>query len=230
MLGDMTDPHLPILILSGAGLPPWIWDEVRKRIIADSVVAPRPAGHADAPLSAYVDAAIEAAPAGRFAVVAHSSGGVVGSEVARLLADRVESFIAISAVIPVGHASFVTAMPAPRRWVRAAGIRLGGTRPPTSALRLGLSGGLSDEMATRIVDEFVPESKGLYLDSTGDRAWPGHRGYLVTTQDRQIPPALQRRFAQRLDGAWSEEVLTGHLPMLQDPHATATKIDDFLSA
>lgn len=226
----MTDAHLPILFLSGAGLQPWIWDEVRRLVPAESVVAPRPAGHSDAPLSAYVDAAVLAAPPGKFAVVAHSSGGVVGSEVVRLVPERAVWLLAISAVIPADRQSFVSAMPAPNRWVLAFGLRVGGTGPPAAALRRGLAGGLAVDAADRLVDEFEPESRRLYLDRTQEHRMTGRRGFLFTTEDRQIPLNLQRRFAQRLGGEWSKEIATGHVPMLQDPHTTASSIEEFLSS
>lgn len=229
MMCDMTDPRHPILFLSGAGLAPWIWDEVRDQLTADSGVAQRPPGHSDASLLAYAEAALEAAPPGDFAVVAHSSGGVVGAEVARLAPSRVTAFLAISAVIPAAGGSFVSAMPAPNRWVLATATRLAGTRPPAKAIRRGLGDGLGDEVTERIVTEFEPESVGLYLDRTGDHVWAGRRGFLLTTQDKELSPGLQRRFARQLGADWVEEVATGHLPMLQDPKATADAIDRFLA-
>lgn len=225
----MTDTHSPILFLSGAGLPAWIWDEVRSRLGAESAVAPRPSGHSDAPLSAYVDAAVDATPPGRFAIVAHSSGGVVGAEVARLLGERVSSFLAISAVIPTGTDSFVSAMPAPNRWVLPTVMRLAGTRPPARAIRRGLGRGLHIDDVERIVTEFVPESRGLYMDKTGQHEWSGRRGFLLTTEDKELPLGSQRRFVQRLGAQWTREITTGHLPMLQDPEATASAIGEFVT-
>lgn len=226
----MTDAHHPILFLSGAGLSPWIWDDVRQRVSADSVVAPRPTEHSDAPLAAYVEAALEAAPPGRFTIVAHSSGGVVGTEVARLVPERLAAFLAISAVIPAAGGSFVSAMPAPNRWILAAAMRLAGTRPPAKAIRRGLGTGLRGNVVDRVVAEFTPESVGLYADRCGNHVWSGPRGFLFTTQDKEIPLGLQRNFAHRLGGQWSEELATGHLPMLQDPVATAAVVDRFLNA
>lgn len=175
-----------------------------------------------------MEAAIDSAPPGRFTIVAHSSGGVVGAEVARLLEDRVSSFLAIAAVIPTGTDSFVSAMPAPGRWVLPTVLRLAGTRPPAKAIRRGLCGGLRAHDVERIVAEFVPESQGLYTDSTGEHRWSGRRGFLLTTQDEELSLGRQRRFAHRLGAQWSEDIATGHLPMVQDPQATAHAIGEFL--
>ncbi|WP_353953807.1 alpha/beta hydrolase [Knoellia sp. S7-12] len=229
MMFNMTDAH-PILFLSGAGLSPWIWDEVRAEVGSDTAVAPRPPQHSNARLADYVESAVGAAPAGRFALVAHSSGGVIGAEIARLLPERVTAFLGISAVIPAAGGSFVSAMPAPKRWVLAAAMRLAGTRPPANAIRQGLGTGLSDDIVERVVREFTPESVGLYKDEVGEHRWSGRRGFVLTTEDKELPLASQRHFAQRLGAQWSQEMATGHLPMLQNSTATAAAIHGFLTA
>ena len=142
---------------------------------------------------------------------------------------RMTAFLAVSAVVPAPGGSFVSSMPAPNRWILSAAMRLAGTRPPAKALRRGLGTGLGDEVVDRVVAEFTPESPRLYRDRTGDRAWDGRGGFLSTTLDAQMPTALQRRFAEQLGAEWTEEIATGHLPMLQDPPATAAAIDRFLN-
>src|SRR3712207_5167808 len=111
----MTATRSPILFISGAGLAPWVWDDVRAALDVPSAVAGRPATGASASLVDYAQAAIAAAPPGEFTVVAHSVGGVVGAEVARLVPERVAGFLALSAAIPGPLGSFVSAMPRPNR-------------------------------------------------------------------------------------------------------------------
>lgn len=221
----------PILYLSGAGLPAWIWDDVHRALAwpQDVRVAARPRG-AGARLRDYAEAAIGSAPAGRFAVVAHSVGGVVGAEVARLAPDRISAFLAVAAVIPEPAGSFLAATPAPGRWVVGVAMRLAGTRPPASAIRGRLASGIDERTAGRLVTEFIPEAPGLYRDRTAHRSWSGQRGYIHTTQDRQVPMAQQRRCAQRLGGAWEDSLDTGHLPMLEDPKGLAASIARFLDS
>ena len=97
-------------------------------------------------------------------------------------------------------------------------------------MRRGLCAGLRGDVVERIVAEFTPESLNLYQDETGDHVWSGRRGFLLTSHDTELAPGLQRRFAQRLGAQWSKDIPTGHLPMLQDPSATATAIRDFFTA
>ncbi|MFI6265875.1 alpha/beta fold hydrolase [Micromonospora sp. NPDC051006] len=219
------------MFLSGAGLPGWIWDDVRRSLGEgrETRVASRP-GNGRARLRDYAQAAIDSAPTGGFVIVAHSAGGVIGSEVLRLVPERVSAFLAISAVIPRPGGSFISAMPVPNRWLLSAVMRFAGTRPPDSAIRRGLAHGLAEQVADRIIADFTPESPGLYRDGTAHREWSGWRGYLRTSGDRELPIALQRRCAQRLGAAWQYELDAGHLPMLEDHPAVAASITRFLDS
>ena len=225
----MGTTHHSILFLSGAGLPPWIWDDVRHRLDDAHVtqVAPRPAGR-ETGLRDYAAAALDSMPAELFTIVAHSAGGVVGAEVTQLAPERVAGLLGVSAIVPRPGDSFLTAMPAPNRWILSAAMRLAGTRPPDSAIRASLAHGLDAQIADRLVADFTPEPQGYYRDRIGSRPWSGRRGYLATAADRELPPALQRRFSTNLAPSWRREIATGHLPMLESPDALAESIALFL--
>lgn len=225
----MTAPRHSILFLSGAGLPAWVWDEVSDRLgpSYDTQVASRP--EHDAPgLNDYAEAAIGSMPAEQVTVVAHSSGGVVGAEVARLVPGRVGGFLAVSAVVPPPGGSFIGSMPIPNRWILRAVLRFAGTRPPDSAIRKGLAHGLDERTVDRLIADFTPESEGLYRDRIGSQPWIGRRGYTTTTQDRELSPGRQQRFAGQLGATWRSELATGHLPMLEDPAGLAETLAAFL--
>ena len=224
----MTSPH-PILFLSGAGLPAWIWEEVRHRLgDHETQVAPRPGRTAG--LCDYAEAALDSMSAERFTVVAHSAGGVVGAEVVRLAPQRVSGFLAVSAIVPRLGGSFLTAMPVPNRWLLGAAMRVFGTRPPDAALRETLAHGLDEPTTGRLIADFTPEPQAYYRDRTGPHQWGVRRGYVLTTADRELPPALQRRFAARLGDPWRHAVPTGHLPMLEDPAALAASVASFVES
>lgn len=223
--------HHAILFISGAGLPAWIWDDVKQHLggFPQAGVAARPARIGGAGLRDYAAAAVGSAPAGRFAVVAHSSGGVIGAEIARLVPERVSAFLAVTAMIPKPGGSFLSAMPAPNRWVLAAVMQVAGTRPPTGAIRRSLAHGLDEQTTDRIVAEFTPESAGLYRDRTAGHAGGGRCGYVFTRRDRALPMAEQRRSAERLGPEWTDHLDTGHLPMIENPRALAGSIAAYLA-
>lgn len=218
-----------ILLVSGAGLPEWIWDGVRDRLgaVHETRVAPRSDGET-AGIRVYAEAALGSVSAERVTIVAHSAGGVVAAEAAQLAPERVGGLLAVSAIVPVSGGSFLTAMPAPSRWVLGAAMRLAGTRPPDSAIRGALANGLDEQLVARIVADFRPEPQRFYRDRVGSLPWDGSRGYVTTARDRELPPALQERFAARLGGAWRRELATGHLPMLEDSARLAEAITAFV--
>ncbi|MEV6281554.1 alpha/beta hydrolase [Kribbella sp. NPDC051770] len=218
----------PILLVSGAGLASWIWDDVRKELDRPTVVAERPQ-HEGATLRQYAEAALASAPWERFAVVAHSSGGAVAAEMMAVAPERVSALLAVSAVVPKAGGSFVSSMPFPQRAVLGVAMRLAGTRPPDSAIRRGVAGRVDEKTADRIVADFTAESLNLYRDKPRNTGFPAHRGYLTTKQDAELPVGLQHRFAANLGTAWNESLETGHLPMLEAPEALARQIERFLT-
>lgn len=212
----------PLLFLSGAGLPAWVWDDVRRHLPVDSRVADRPRGRAG--LADCAEAARAAAadwPA--YGVVAHSIGAVIAAALVAQDADRVHAVIGVCGIVPRPNASFVASLPRPRRWMMGAVVRVVGTKPPDSMIRSGQCNGLDDATADRIVADFTPESRRLYLDPAPARRWPTEVSYVATTSDAEFPLDLQQGYAAEL-GATPTTLPTGHLPMLQDPDALASLI------
>lgn len=213
-----------ILFLSGAGLPAWIWDDVRGELSGQrTTVAPRPEAGA-AGLQAYAEAALSSVETERFTIVAHSAGGVVASEICRLAPERVDGLLAVSAIIPQPGGSFLSAMPVPNRWILGLVLRFAGTRPPEASIRQSLAHGLAEPVVDRLVADFTPEPLSFYRDRTGGAAWPARREYLSTSADRELPVKLQQQFADRLGTSGTSELATGHLPMLEDPAAVARAV------
>lgn len=211
---------LPVLFVSGAGLPPWIWDDVRRALPVDSRVADRPSS-SEASLGAYADAALAcAAEWDRFVVVAHSVGGVIAGELATRAPQRLSMVVGVAAVVPEAGHSFLASLPFPQRHLVSVIMRLAGTRPPAKEIRDRLCRGVAPEIAERIVAEFRPESQRLYRDRLSADPRPARGSYLLTQQDPEFSGAAQRRFAARLGGA-VQELPTGHLPMLEQPALVA---------
>jgi pimeloyl-ACP methyl ester carboxylesterase len=211
----------PLLFLSGAGLPAWIWDDVRSVVDCPSTVAQYAK---EGSLADCADGVLAAAP-DRFA---HSLGGVVGSQLVAQAPERVEGFLGIAALIPQADQSFLGALPFRTKLMMSLVMRLAGTRPPASALRSGLAGDLSQELADRIVEDFSPESQSLYRDPVPARSFPSARGYLHTANDPGMPLPLQEKFATTLGASWTQTLPTGHLPMLTDPKAVGAALTAFL--
>lgn len=210
---------LPLLFLSGAGLPAWAWDDVRRRLPTESRVAQYPGGRAGlADHAEAASAAVSDWPA--YGLVAHSIGGVVAAALVARDPSRVRAVTAVCAIVPQPGSSFVGALPRPQRWLVGSIVRLLGTKPPDSAIRSGQCHGLDDDVADKVVADFAPESRRLYLDPTPARTWPPAVTYVATAADTDFSLALQHRYAAEL-GAVPTTLPTGHLPMLQDPAGLA---------
>ena len=220
-----------LLLLSGSGLRPWIWDEFVSELPADTGVgvASRPLG-SEASLSSYVEQAIEAAPAERFTIVAHSLGAIVGLAVASAVPERVTGLVVIAGAVPSPPGSFLSAMPLPNRWVLSLMMRIAGTRPPDKVIRKSLAAGLEPSVADRLVNEFEPDSGQVFRTQINRTDLPVHRGYVTTSNDPEMPTKLQQRFIEALDPAWTTTIDTGHLPMLEDPSGLAAAVLDYIES
>jgi pimeloyl-ACP methyl ester carboxylesterase len=223
----MVTPTTPLLLIGGAGLPAWAWDGVREALPAErpTAVAARPDPSGPRTLEDYALAALEAAPWRHFVVVGHSIGGVIGTRIVELAPDRVLGFVGVAAVVPTAGRSFFGALPFPGRHVVSGVTRVLGTRTPAGMLRRGLCRGLDDATADRVVADFAPESQALYRDPVGRVSYPPLRGYLRTDDDRDVPGALQDRYAAQLGTDRVAALPTGHLPMLADPDGTADALE-----
>ncbi|QGU08263.1 Alpha/beta hydrolase family protein [Corynebacterium occultum] len=228
----MSPTRQSILFISGAGLPTWIWDQVRELLSSDnpSAVATRPV-LPQATLRSYARTALANAPAEAFTVVAHSSGGVVAAELLHLAPKRVKGVLEISAVVPHAGNSYLSALPFPNRLVLSALMRFSGTGPPDAVIRKTLAGHLDPETTTRLLADFEPESQHYYRDVVRNFSYPDHLGYVFTTEDREVSPKLQRGFLQNLIRVnYTASLATGHLPMLEDPQGTAQTVRAFFRA
>ncbi|MFD4182691.1 alpha/beta fold hydrolase [Rhodococcus sp. NPDC058514] len=223
-----SEPQTPIVFLSGAGLPAWIWDEVRASLPVDSVVAGYPK-LARATLRDYAEAVLAQAPDGEFTIVAHSIGGVVASEVVAVAPERVGGLLGVAASVPAAGRSFLGALPAPGRQIVGLIMRVAGTRPPEKVIRAGLCSGIGAADVARIVADFEPESQRLYRDRVSARVLPARTGYVMTTRDKEFPVALQGRYADELGAGWRREVAAGHLPMLEDPATLSQILKEFVA-
>lgn len=224
-------PGPPLLFLSGAGLPGWIWDDVRACLPPSwpTAVAAQPVD-ATGSLLAHAQQVLDETVWPGFVVVAHSIGGVVATGLAHLDPQRVQGVLGVAAVVPRPDRSFLGSLPFPRNHVLGALVRLVGTRPPEKAIRTGLTSALEDAVADRVVDGFRPAPRWLYRDRAPQHRFPARRGYLFTDQDRELPPRLQRTYAGELAPTWTGHLPTGHLPMLQDPAGTSRAVQEFCQA
>lgn len=232
---DSSETDVGFLLVHGAGLDVWIWEDLLSLLEAPALPAAFPAREADQSvrddlrLVEYTDAIVERIDeweVPRVILVAHSIGGAVCMEVASRRTDRVAGFVGLSAAIPEPGQSFLSCFPFHRRVVKQAVLRFAGTRPPERVIRRSLCAELTDEQADRVVAGFVPESRYLYTDPV-DGTVPGvRRRYVRTSANESMTPEQQTEMAAALG---TDDVITldtGHLPMLSRPEELASALDE----
>ncbi len=222
----MVMTRTSLLFLSGAGLPDWIWDATRAALPEEGVVASRPAAR-DADVSAYARSALDCAPEGQLTLVAHSAGGVIATEICALAPERVRGVLAVAAVIPKNGHSFTSSMPFPNRIILPVILKFAGTRPPESAIRNTLAAGVDEASLGRLIEDFSPETRTYFTSRVSSELTVPVRGYLRTTDDQELPAALQRVYAARLQPTFTRALSGGHLPMLTQPNQLAAVIAEF---
>lgn len=226
----MQTNSIGIIFISGAGLGSWIWSDVGTILPYPSLVIDfekLKQSSKNITLSDYVREAmkqIKTLQTERFIIVAHSAGGVIGTEVASQLEGRLEGFVAISAALPKKGSSFLSTLPFPQNIITRAILKLAGTKPPESALKAGLCTDLDATRATKIVASFSPESIHLYTDPTTTRVPEVRSAYLLTTKDVEFPSKLQHTMARQLHSPTIVQLSTGHLPMLTQPDTVSAAI------
>ncbi|WKN47994.1 alpha/beta fold hydrolase [Nocardioides sp. Arc9.136] len=203
-------------LLHGAGDGGWAWHLVGRALVSRGhrAVAPDlPTDRADATWHHCVDV-VEAAldrteGLDDLVVVGHSAGGFVVPLVAERLAGRREVRLQV----------FVAGMV---------------PRPGESAAEwfgaVGWTGGvpdLDDDVPPGLAAEAAARERST-SDRLGAAPWPAAAlpavpsRYVVTTRDRFLPPAVQRRVAaERLGITAPDEVATGHCPHLSRPEELA---------
>lgn len=231
-----SDEPSGVVTIHGAGLDTWIWDAVTPSLEGPHLPAAFPARDGDREETAglglreYVDHVcqqIEAWPPAEIVLVAHSIGGVVGKEVAEVLEDRVVGFVGVCATIPEPGGSFLSCYPPHQRLIQRAVMRVAGTSPPDAVIRKSLCNGLSEAQADRIVEQFRPESRKLYVDASTAEISDVPSLYVKTMADNELSLSLQEAMIENLQPDEVATIDAGHVPMLSHPDQLASVLNAF---
>jgi pimeloyl-ACP methyl ester carboxylesterase len=228
--------EMGLVLIPGAGLGGWIWERMTPALELPCLPAEFPGrkGGDDETTGLgledyvrYVRGQVEAMPAERIAIVAHSLGGVIGLRLARDLSARLAGFVGIGAAIPRGGGSFVSSLALPKRALTSVLMRVAGTKPPESVIRRGLASDLSEGDADELVRRFVPESRAVYFERTGVDPPAVARAYVVLTEDREFGVPQQRRMADNLGAGDVRGIASGHMAMISHPDELAGVVNEF---
>lgn len=224
------------ILLHGAGLGSFIWDEVKSglHLPAFSVDFPNrnQGGRVNRQLhfEDYVKQIIqeiEKWEIEKLIIVAHSIGGCVGLKVAEYFESRIAGFVGIGAAIPVNGNSFISCLPYHQRILVPLLLKIVGTKPPKKVIERGLCNDLEDEQTALVVHQFTPESRFLYTEKCKAGIPDTNRFYIRLSLDKEFPLSVQDKMAKNLNAQKVTTLQSGHLSMLSRPEELADVLNGF---
>ncbi|MCC5931364.1 MAG: alpha/beta hydrolase [Cyclobacteriaceae bacterium] len=231
------DNNIGIVLIHGAGLNSSIWVDLIGKINFPCLSIDFPNKKTDerstdkVTFDDYVNAATDQIKhwnKSHFIIVAHSIGACVGLKVASNFKNELKGFVAIGSVIPKSGNSFISSLPFPQKLIMPIILRLLGTKPTKKAIENELCNDLTTEQTFRIVNEYTPESKALYLTKINFSLPDTHRLYIKLKNDNAMPGNLQDKMAVNLNANKIIAIDSGHLPMISQAEQLAEILSDFI--
>ena len=169
-------------------------------------------------------------------VVGHSMGGIIATHGTARCPERVAALIYVAAFLPRDGQSLLdlTRLPEGAGDQVQANIVIEGDPPvavmPDGASRYALYGCCAKDVAAMAIERHRPQPVAPFV--TPVSIPPGaldsiERYYVICTQDRAIPPALQRRMIRENPCAEVVELNTDHTPQLSMTEELAMELHRF---
>lgn len=246
----MREPTL--VLIHGAWAGSWVWDAIRPMLDASGirVVTPDMPGSTAHPaegdqlsLQGCVDHVLQccADVHGPLFLLGHSGGGVIATQAAEAISERVSGVIYVAGMMLPSGLGFAELTAELRRDIpEAAGITpflewsagRDSSRVPLKAARELFLQDLPGEAAFLAAAKFgeQPEGTRAMIPSwTEERFGRLARLYVEALQDRSVIPAAQRRMQALVPGARVVSLDTGHVPQASAPRALADVIFSFIA-
>ncbi len=228
-----------IVLIHGAGLGSFIWDELMPMLDIPVIAVNFPnrnkgdEANAQLTFNDYVQSIIEQikkCEKRKIILVVHSIGGCIGLKLADHLEKNLAGFIAICAILPRNEESFVSGLPFPKNILMPIVLRIFGTKPPKKSIEKELCNDLTHWQTAKIVDNFTPESRLLYTTIIRYTVPAIKKLYIKCTNDNSLTVVRQDEMIKNLNIQSVETIKSGHLPMLSFPKKTAQIIKEFVNS
>jgi len=175
-----------------------------------------------------VVADVEALPAARVVLAAHSLSGILAPGVIFRLPRRVAHVVLVSAAVPMRGTSYLDSLPRSQRVFLRFALRTQkkGLLSPAWATRRTLCNDLDGPTTKLVIDSLTREAPGMYsepIPSEIPESMP--TTYLKLTADHALSPGIQDRMIARLQEPRVEQIDAGHLPMLGHPDQIASMLN-----
>jgi pimeloyl-ACP methyl ester carboxylesterase len=232
------------ILVHGAWHGAWCWEQVEHHLGdlgAASVAVDLPGRSGDLQsvaeltLSSYVDRVVAAidASAEPVVLVGHSLGGLVISQTAERIPEKISSLVYLCAVLLQDGQSAIDASVNDPASQLTANISFdegaAASSVARSAVRDLFYGDCTVEASERATRLLVPEPVGpasTPVHVTAERWGSVPRSYIVCTQDRAISPAQQRAMIASVGVDRVIEMDSSHSPFISQPERLATLLID----
>ncbi|QIB51331.1 alpha/beta fold hydrolase [Pseudomonas sp. OIL-1] len=241
-----------IVLIHGAWAGSWIWDPIRPMLDASGirVLTPDMPGSSAHPaegdqlsLRSCVDHVLEccADVGGPLFLLGHSGGGVIATQAAEAISERVIGVIYVAGMMLPSGLGFAELTAGLRREIpEAAGITpflewsadRQTSRVPLNAAREIFLQDLPEEAAFAAAGKLGAQPEGtraMIPHWTEERFGRLARLYVEARKDRSVILAAQRRMQQLVPGAHVASLDTGHVPQASAPRALADVIFSFIA-
>jgi pimeloyl-ACP methyl ester carboxylesterase len=168
-------------------------------------------------------------------LVGHSMGGVAITQAAARCPERIARLIYVAAFLPGDGQSLVdlAQLPEGAGDMVQENMIVEGEPPvatmPADAAREAFYGRCSPQRASRAVERLQPQALAPFVTpvSLDEAASRLPRAYVIATDDRAIPTALQRRLVADNPDVESVEIDSDHSPFFSAPTELAAALDGF---
>jgi pimeloyl-ACP methyl ester carboxylesterase len=184
---------------------------------------------ATATIADWVDCVVSHVDAARLdevVVVGHSLAGLtVPGVVTKLGSARVREMILIAASVPPQGVAIVDTLSGPIAWYARRSARIGKSMSmPALLARRSFCNGMTRDQRQFTLSRLCPESTAVLMEPADRSALPDdvHRTWILTTRDKSLSPANQRRSIDALGGVNTViSIDTCHDAMVSEPRRLA---------
>jgi pimeloyl-ACP methyl ester carboxylesterase len=227
---------MPFLLLHGAGLGRWIWDDVLPHLEEEARAVDLPGrsngtNPGEVTLEQCIDFVAGQTRAMKMTpvLVGHSFSGQIALAVAARFPETVASIVLIASVVPESGKPFISLMPLPQRIIMSLLLKRAdhGIKIPASQVKHGYCNDLGEAKTTLVLGKMTREAPHLYLDAVDRPALPATmpRLYVKLLEDKSVSLKQQDRTIDRVHATAVETIPSGHLPMLARPEDLAETLN-----
>ena len=227
-----------IVLIHGAGLGSFIWDDL-KPLIKNPVLTiefpNREVGdkaNINLTYDAYKKSAIgqiEKWNIDNFVIVTHSIGGCIGLSLTDYFAKKVVGLVGISSAVPTNGNSFISCLPFIQSLLMPLILNFLGTKPPQKVIEQTLCNDLTFEQTSEIVKRFTPEAKLLYTTRVTYQNIEKRTLYIKLNNDKAFPGQIQDKMIKHLNTQKIVTLDSGHLPMISKPKELSEILNNFIN-